>query len=319
MMSMVIEELLRQGLGAIAVCPGSRSTPLAVAVYRHSTARAMTQVRATTTTTTNEITTTTTTTTTTEDPSRLVTPITSYPPPLTLSHTHPSQRITPPPPPSQVIHDERSAGFYALGCARAGILCAIIVTSGTAVSNLLPALSEAREAGLPIILLTADRPAESRDVGEYQTIKQTGLFSGLLGWERDIGPLTSEAPRQTAQILIAVLADVAFGIGEMALRRRQSVQFNFQIRKNEIDPEPLPTSSDFNAQLQQKFCPKLKQWLWSVRPYTVHCSVQGFLQVKNHILFCLSILLTYSACVTAYSPIYAVYAVPISLYLCLCA
>ena len=226
-----------------------------------------------------------------------------------------------------MIHDERSAGFYALGCARAGILCAIIVTSGTAVSNLLPALSEAREAGLPIILLTADRPAESRDVGEYQTIKQTGLFPGLLGWERDIGPLTSEAPRQTAQILIAVLADVAFGIGEMALRRRQSVQFNFQIRKNEIDPEPLPTSPDFNAQLQQKFCPKLKQWLWSVRPYTVHCSVQGFLQVKNHILFCLSILLTYSAyifCLCDYlftylrCPCCPYLSVSVSLSLCCC-
>ena len=65
----------------------------------------------------------------------------------------------------------------------------------------------------------------------------------------------------------------------MALRRRQSAQFNFQIRKNEIDPEPLSACPEFHTQLQQRFCPKLRQWLSSVRPYTVHCSVQGFLQV----------------------------------------
>ena len=45
-------------------------------------------------------------------------------------------------------------------------------------------------------------------LGEYQTVKQTGLFPGLLGWERDFGPMTSEAPRQSAQMLVAVLADV---------------------------------------------------------------------------------------------------------------
>ena len=114
----------------------------------------------------------------------------------------------------------------------------------------------------------------------------------------------------------------------MALRRRQSAQFNFQIRKNEIDPEPLSACPEFHTQLQQRFCPKLRQWLSSVRPYTVHCSVQGFLQVapppplhtchKTHFLLIpnthtLSTLPTYCQCIySAYvsTPIYSLYASP---------
>ena len=67
----------------------------------------------------------------------------------------------------KVVRDECSEGFYALGWARAGVLCAVVVTSGTAVSNLLPALRDAREAGLAMLLPTTDRTAESRHVGEY--------------------------------------------------------------------------------------------------------------------------------------------------------
>ena len=73
--------------------------------------------------------------------------------------------------------DERSMAFTALGAAKAsGRPVAIITTSGTAVANLLPAVLEASHSGVPLILLTADRPAELRGVGANQTTNQVGIF-----------------------------------------------------------------------------------------------------------------------------------------------
>lgn len=82
----------------------------------------------------------------------------------------------------RVVLDERSAGFIALGAARAHALsghsrCAVVVTtSGTAVSNLHPAVSEADAAGIPLLVISADRPHELVGTGASQTTEQTGLF-----------------------------------------------------------------------------------------------------------------------------------------------
>lgn len=73
--------------------------------------------------------------------------------------------------------DERVAGFTALGIGReTGVPAAVICTSGTAVANLLPALMEAFHAGVPLLLLTADRPPELRGVGANQATQQEGIF-----------------------------------------------------------------------------------------------------------------------------------------------
>ena len=74
------------------------------------------------------------------------------------------------------VLDERSAGFAAVGLARTGALPAIIVTSGTAVAELTPAVLEASHARLPLLVLSADRPGELRGVGASQATAQAGLF-----------------------------------------------------------------------------------------------------------------------------------------------
>ncbi|MDX2377320.1 2-succinyl-5-enolpyruvyl-6-hydroxy-3-cyclohexene-1-carboxylic-acid synthase [Microbacterium sp. LRZ72] len=82
--------------------------------------------------------------------------------------------------------DERVAGFTALGIARESRRpVAVICTSGTAVANLMPALLEAHHAGVPLLLLTADRPPELRGVGANQTTRQPGIFGQAVRYALD--------------------------------------------------------------------------------------------------------------------------------------
>jgi len=86
------------------------------------------------------------------------------------------------------VIDERAAGFMALGMAKAsGVPVAVTCTSGTAAANLLPAVVEAHEARVPLIVLTADRPPELRDVGAGQAIDQLKLFGSATKWFVEVG------------------------------------------------------------------------------------------------------------------------------------
>jgi 2-succinyl-5-enolpyruvyl-6-hydroxy-3-cyclohexene-1-carboxylate synthase len=86
------------------------------------------------------------------------------------------------------VIDERAAGFMALGMAKAsGLPVAVTCTSGTAGANLLPAVVEAREARVPLIVLTADRPPELRDVGAGQAIDQIKLYGSAAKWFVEVG------------------------------------------------------------------------------------------------------------------------------------
>jgi 2-succinyl-5-enolpyruvyl-6-hydroxy-3-cyclohexene-1-carboxylate synthase len=126
--SAMAEELARSGVERAVVSPGSRSTPLAIALWRE-----------------------------------------------------PGIDVT-------VILDERSAGFFALGTALAtGRPAVVLCTSGSAAANLHPAVVEADEAGVPLIVLTADRPPELRDIGAGQTIDQLKLYGDAVRWFSDVG------------------------------------------------------------------------------------------------------------------------------------
>ena len=94
--------------------------------------------------------------------------------------------------------DERVAGFFALGVGKAsGVPAVVTCTSGTAAANLAPAVIEAHEARVPLIVLTADRPPELRDVGAGQTIDQVKLYGTAAKWylEIDEAPATPERVR----------------------------------------------------------------------------------------------------------------------------
>jgi 2-succinyl-5-enolpyruvyl-6-hydroxy-3-cyclohexene-1-carboxylate synthase len=126
--SALVEELARCGVRNAALAPGSRSTPLALALWRQ-----------------------------------------------------PAIEVA-------VIVDERSAGFFALGAAQAtGRPTAVLCTSGTAAANLHPAVCEADEAGVPLIVLTADRPPELRGIGAGQTIDQLKLYGSAVRWFCEVG------------------------------------------------------------------------------------------------------------------------------------
>jgi 2-succinyl-5-enolpyruvyl-6-hydroxy-3-cyclohexene-1-carboxylate synthase len=83
--------------------------------------------------------------------------------------------------------DERSAAFFALGRARrTGDVTPLVCTSGTAAANYHPAIVEASQARVPMLVLTADRPPEIRDSGSNQTIDQEKLYGDAVRWYRDL-------------------------------------------------------------------------------------------------------------------------------------
>jgi 2-succinyl-5-enolpyruvyl-6-hydroxy-3-cyclohexene-1-carboxylate synthase len=87
--------------------------------------------------------------------------------------------------------DERTAGFLALGLTKVGARAAVICTSGTAVANLHPAVLEAAHAAVPLVVVTADRPARLRGTDANQTTDQVGIF----------GPLVATHDLHTATVL----------------------------------------------------------------------------------------------------------------------
>lgn len=109
--------------------------------------------------------------------------------------------------------DERSAGFLAVGLARgSGRPAAVVVTSGSAVANLHPAVVEADTGDVPLLLLTADRPPELRGTGANQAIDQLHLFGRSVRWFHELGA-PEDRPGAVAHWRSAVARAVGAAVG----------------------------------------------------------------------------------------------------------
>lgn len=124
------------------------------------------------------------------------------------------------------VIDERTAGFLALGSAKAtGVPAAVVCTSGTAASHFYPALIEARLSEVPMLILSADRPPEMRDCFSGQTIDQVKLFGNYPLWQHEFGlPEPTEAAfRYLRQMLV-------YGFSRACSAGRGPVHLNFPFR-----------------------------------------------------------------------------------------
>lgn len=132
--------------------------------------------------------------------------------------------------------DERGAAFFALGLAkRDKAPVAVISTSGTAVANFFPAVLEARKSALPLVVVTADLPAELSGCGENQTIEQPNFFSKNALWSKDyIAPQTGFDP---IEVVRSVSEGLDFALGKRILGSVGPVHFNCRFRKPLIEKE----------------------------------------------------------------------------------
>jgi 2-succinyl-5-enolpyruvyl-6-hydroxy-3-cyclohexene-1-carboxylate synthase len=139
--------------------------------------------------------------------------------------------------------DERCGGFFALGAAKAsGVPAALACTSGTAAANYAPAVIEAHEARVPLLVLTADRPPELRDLGAGQTIDQVKLYGSAAKWylEVDAQPATPQRQRWMRQLACRAYWTALEG-------RPGPVHLNFSLREPLVLEEPLPDDHDGRA------------------------------------------------------------------------
>ncbi|MCC9203916.1 2-succinyl-5-enolpyruvyl-6-hydroxy-3-cyclohexene-1-carboxylic-acid synthase [Arthrobacter sp. zg-Y769] len=126
--------------------------------------------------------------------------------------------------------DERVAGFTALGLARGGRRpAAVVTTSGTAVGELMPAVMEANHAGVPLVVLSADRPAELHGTGANQTTVQPGIFAHFPVAAADV-----EAGTDPAGAISAALARLGNGIPVGPVH--VNLQFRDPLTPGETDP-----------------------------------------------------------------------------------
>jgi 2-succinyl-5-enolpyruvyl-6-hydroxy-3-cyclohexene-1-carboxylate synthase len=191
--SVIVEELVRQGAGFFCISPGSRSTPLTLAVAGNPRAR------------------------------------------------------------FRMFPDERAAGFYALGYARAtGMPAVLVCTSGTAVANYFPSVVEASADSKPMIVLSADRPFELLETGANQTIRQQDIFGTYARWSFELPEPGTGTP------LASVLSTIDHAVRKSLGSPVGPVHLNLPFR------EPLePEQPD----LAHAWAEPLRDWMASEQPW----------------------------------------------------
>ncbi len=134
--------------------------------------------------------------------------------------------------------DERSAGFFAVGLARMTKRpVALICTSGTAAANYFPAVMEARQSRVPLLIVTADRPPELRGVGSNQTVDQVKLYGSYVKWQADM-PTPDGGAMLDEQAKSAVFRAVSEATAEPA----GPVHINWPFREPLLPPKGSNTS-----------------------------------------------------------------------------
>ena len=135
------------------------------------------------------------------------------------------------------VLDERSAAFFALGLAKAtGRTTALVCTSGSAAANYFPAVVEARESGVPLLIITADRPPEMRACASGQTIDQQKLYGDYVSFFHELA-----VPEMTVPRLRYLRQTVAHALQRTRQPQRGPVHLNAPFR------DPLPPLPDDGA------------------------------------------------------------------------
>ncbi len=199
--SLFIEELIRHDITDFCIAPGSRSTPLTLAVVNHKKAN---------------------------------------------THLH---------------FDERGLGFLALGLSQASQKPVVIITtSGTAVANLYPAVIEARQSSIPLIIISADRPAALINCGANQAIEQQGIFANYpLFFAQIVQPSTEVNPNY-------LLTTIDDGLNKQQ-QKAAPIHFNIAFA------EPLyPTEQTHDY---QQYLSSLKRWQENALPFTQFVNSQN--------------------------------------------
>jgi 2-succinyl-5-enolpyruvyl-6-hydroxy-3-cyclohexene-1-carboxylate synthase len=192
--NIMVAELVRCGVDYFCISPGSRSTPLTVAVARNKKAKSI------------------------------------------------------------ICYDERNSAYHAIGYARAtGKPAAVITTSGTAAANLYPAIIEASNDNLPMIILTADRPPELIETSANQTIVQPNMFGNYCRWHFDVPCPDENIPPEM------LLTTIDQGVFRSKFSTPGPVHINCRYRKPLEPTETKPPRS---------YTRNIKTWTTTKKPFT---------------------------------------------------
>lgn len=216
-----IDELIRAGVRNFCVCPGSRSTPLALMLAQHPGARLWMHL------------------------------------------------------------DERSAGFFGLGMAKASREpVALVCTSGTAAANFFPALVEARYARVPLVVLTADRPHELRDRGAPQTIDQIQLYGSHAKWFVDL-----PVPEATPELIRYVRTVASRAVATATAAPAGPVQINCPYREPLV-PLPVDTETRWEARPVQQPYVAVNSGARMLEPDVVQALANELAGVRRGLIVC---------------------------------
>ena len=163
--------------------------------------------------------------------------------------------------------DERDAGFLALGIAKAtNEIVPVVVTSGSAVANLMPAVVEAFQSAIPLIVLSADRPAKFRGQSAPQTIKQFEMFGSFAKVSIDIEPVPKD------------FENVKQAIASARTAHKSPIQINVQF---DVPLMPDPSDLEWSPVLDEKF-ENLKSTDTNSKQVSIDVSAKGAFVVGDN-------------------------------------